>query len=96
VHLVSHSAGRLLDLIEARIVIEIEQTIDLRRMDLELSRQVGLAGIGFDHRAIEGKLRRNDRRESHETLSALGRDGLGIFLRPLMRPCKAVAMASTA
>jgi hypothetical protein len=51
-------------------VVEIEQSVHLRRMDAELAGQISFAGLGFDHGAVEFKLGRHNRWKSNCSLAA--------------------------
>jgi transcriptional regulator with XRE-family HTH domain len=71
-HFLSEGARRVFDLVETRIVIEIEQAIDLRAVHAELARKVRFAGAGLDHCLIERELGSDDGRKRYHLLSALG------------------------
>ena len=71
---------RSFDLVQLRLVVEIEQPIHLRRMDSKFTRQIGLACSGFDHGPIKFKLGGDDGREHDQLLSAAGRRWCGNFL----------------
>lgn len=74
-----------LKLVDARVVVQIKQAVDLRAMYAELSRKVAFARSGFHHGPIERELGRHDSRECDDPLAALGCRGAGNVL-PIRNP----------